>query len=374
MLSYPAARLRLGIIYVGVLVLAAVGLLVADLGESVLFRTLDARLGVFPGLGLLVGLVALLSFPFDLIGGYLLPKAFKREVASFPRTVLGLLRGAINHAGFLWMIGSAYLLAAQLGGWVLVSVAAIVFLSQLVVSQGTMARFVGGVTESDVMPAEARVLPISFASSREASFSGGILGLPGMDRIVVADKWRRQLPPRVYELLVGRRIAAVEMGLRQRGVGIAVIWNLIGVVCAAYFSGLSGGSLVELIDFVCITTLWSFGALLILPSLTRRAVYAIDRHMLSMGYSRDELAAFARITSDWQDGEASRSHAVETIFHPQPSTEKRIAAFDIATPGWAAWNAARMTLYLSWASLGLLSRAVHSNAGRPDLWVMGAVD
>jgi len=37
--------------------------------------------------------------------------------------------------------------------------------------------------------------------------------------------------------------------------------------------------------------------------------------------------------------------------------------------GWAAWHAARTALYLSWAGVGLLGRAVHCNLGRPEVWV-----
>ena len=373
-LSYPAARLRLGIIYVGVLVAAAVGLLVADLDDNLLLRTLDARFGVFISLGLLVGMATLLSFPFDLIGGHLLPKAFGRDAVSLSRTVLGLLRGAFNHAGLLWMIGSAYLVAAQVGGWAFVPVAAVGFMVLLVGAQTTVAQFVGGVCESSTAPTEARVLPITFMASKEASFSGAIVGWPGADRIVIAEGWRERLHPRLYELFVGRRIAAVELGLRRRGVVVAILWNLTGISGAAYLSGISGTAVAELIDFVCITTLWSFIGLLTLPSCSRRAVTAVDQHMLAVGYSRDDLTELARITGGWQDGEASRSPVIETIFHPQPSTENRTAAFDRRAPRWAAWNLARMTLYLSWASLGLLSRSVHSNAGRPDLWAMGAVD
>ena len=34
-----------------------------------------------------------------------------------------------------------------------------------------------------------------------------------------------------------------------------------------------------------------------------------------------------------------------------------------------AWHLARTALYLSHAGLSLLPRAVHCNAGRPELWV-----
>lgn len=373
-LSYPTARLRLGIIYVGLIVLVAAGMLTLELEKSVLLRTVETRLGVFTGLGILLGLVALLSLPFDLIGGYLLPRAFGREVPTFFRTMLGMLRGAFNHAGYLWMTGAVYLFAAQLGGCFVVPVVATIFLIQLLVAQTNLARFVGSLSAGNIPPTESPALPLLFIWSKEESFSGGIVGWPGMEQIVVAERWKRNLPPRLYELFVRRRIAAVEMGLRYRGVVIASVWNLLGITGAAWITGFSGTSLAEVISFICLTTLWSFIALLIMPSLTRNAVASVDRQMLASGCSRDDLAELARITGDWQDGENSRAKAVETIFHPLPSTENRIAALDGRASKWAAWNAARMTLYLSWASLGLLSRAVHSNAGRPDLWAMGAVD
>ena len=35
-----------------------------------------------------------------------------------------------------------------------------------------------------------------------------------------------------------------------------------------------------------------------------------------------------------------------------------------------AHQATRLALYLSWACLGVLARAVHCNAGRPEVWVL----
>lgn len=372
-LSYPTVRLLLGIVYVGSIVLAAIALLVVDLSGNVVLRTWDARYGMFTGVGLLVAIVTLLALPFDLIGGYLLPKAFGRDVPTFPRFVVGLLKGTFNHAGYLWLAGSGYLLAATLGGWALIPVVAAVLIGLQIVFQQTIARLVGNLGESSSASEEPGGLPISELSSRETSFSGGIVGWPGLDRIVVAGNLKH-LGPRLYELFVKRRVVAVELGLRRRGVVLALLWNLAGVIGAAYFSGLSGETLAELIDFACLGTLWSFVGLLILPSLTRNAVAAIDRQMLAMGYARKDLEELARATCDWQDGENERSQAVETIFHPQPSLKNRMDSLEDATSMWSAWNAARMTLYLSWSGLGLLSRAVHSNAGRPDLWAMGAVD
>jgi hypothetical protein len=66
---------------------------------------------------------------------------------------------------------------------------------------------------------------------------------------------------------------------------------------------------------------------------------------------------------------------VETVFHPIPALRRRIARLEEgrASEG-GAWHAARMALFLSWASFGLLGRAVHCNCGRPELWVLLPAD
>ena len=72
------------------------------------------------------------------------------------------------------------------------------------------------------------------------------------------------------------------------------------------------------------------------------------------------------------DGEHARKPWVEKIFHPTPSTLNR--AQKARRYRWAPWHIARTMLYLSWFSGGLLSRSVHCNVGRPDLWVMTPTD
>jgi hypothetical protein len=64
---------------------------------------------------------------------------------------------------------------------------------------------------------------------------------------------------------------------------------------------------------------------------------------------------------------------IESIFHPVPSLSNRRALSTRTYPP-IAWHAARMTLFLSWGCAGLLSRAVHCNVGRPELWVMLPTD
>jgi hypothetical protein len=63
--------------------------------------------------------------------------------------------------------------------------------------------------------------------------------------------------------------------------------------------------------------------------------------------------------------------AVETMFHLIPALSRRLEALSAAEgPRIGAWHAARSALYLSWAGFGFLSRAVHRNSGRPELWAL----
>jgi len=73
-----------------------------------------------------------------------------------------------------------------------------------------------------------------------------------------------------------------------------------------------------------------------------------------------------------QDDEPERSILIETIFHPVPSVDNRRVVSLGKIP--VAWHAARMTLFVSWACMGMLVRAVHCNVGRPELWVMLPTD
>jgi hypothetical protein len=75
-----------------------------------------------------------------------------------------------------------------------------------------------------------------------------------------------------------------------------------------------------------------------------------------------------------QDDEPERSGIVETIFHPIPGAAMRVAHLSPTTTGPRPANVARLALPMSWCCLGLLGRAVHCNAGRPELWVLLPTD
>jgi hypothetical protein len=119
-------------------------------------------------------------------------------------------------------------------------------------------------------------------------------------------------------------------------------------------------------------TLWTFLGLLTLPTLSRQASYAIDRSVIDQGASAATLHETVKTQDLFQDDEPTRSALIETIFHPVPSVDNRRAESAGTFP--IAWHAARMTLFVSWACMGMLVRAVHCNVGRPELWVMLPTD
>jgi len=127
-----------------------------------------------------------------------------------------------------------------------------------------------------------------------------------------------------------------------------------------------------LVTTICGFTLWSFFGLLVLPTISRNASLKIDQELLDRGTPLELITKTAFTLDQMQDGEPDRSRIVETIFHPVPNVTSRNK--DEPVRGLAAWNVARTTLFFSWACLGFLSRSVHCNVGRPELWTMLPTD
>ncbi len=118
--------------------------------------------------------------------------------------------------------------------------------------------------------------------------------------------------------------------------------------------------------------MWTFIGILVLPTLSRQASYAIDRNVIRRGVPKELLMAMLKSLDRLQDDEPTRPTIIETIFHPVPSIENRSISSVGGSP--IAWHSARTMLFLSWACMGLLARAVHCNVGRPELWVMLPTD
>ena len=226
--------------------------------------------------------------------------------------------------------------------------------------QLVLARLVGGL-------GVARREGVILLRSPYPHLTGGVVGV-GREIAVLPEGWEERFGTPASELLLKRRQALITGGSRRYGLLLALLWNLAGF-CAAYFAAGGTESVAGLVSFSLYATLWAFLGVLFLPTPSRGAVFQGDALALEAGGDRAQLEALiVRLDRD-QDDEAGRDPAVETIFHPIPSSARRLDRLGTPPPRLAFWHAARTALYLSWASLSLLSRAVHCNVGRPEVWV-----
>ncbi|MBB6048422.1 hypothetical protein [Armatimonas rosea] len=357
-MSYARARLWLGITGVGTLVTLAALLLLFQFPQRFLltepaafFTELQQLFFVF------VGYVAL-SAPFDFFGGYVLPHEFGRSQESFARFFPRWLRGVVLHSGLLLGFGLLLLHAARVGGTLLALGAFCGLQLALLLLQPLLAQGIGGLRSHGA----------ASASGGGHYFTGGITGLPGRERVLIPQHWEETLTPEQLQVVLLRRRGAVQTGARTRGLLLAFGWNLAGFSLALALAG-GLGAVSQLVTVSLGSTLWSFLGVLLLPAPSQRGVIEADQYALKNGASREVLESVIRQLDTLQDDEPARSERVERIFHPLPSVRRRLQHLDSPSTGYGAWHGARMALYFSWAGLGLLSRAVHCNAGRPDVWV-----
>lgn len=356
------------------MVVAAVFGLYVDAGQWFAGLSTGSTAGDASALALFLCCHLVLSQPFDFAGGFLLPAAHGKRVESLPLFSFQLLRSALTHAAVYLACSLLLLAALRWGGWAAAITTAVLINGLLASCQTTLARLIGNVQNAPDAATLLRGRVITSVASDDAAFGGGIAGLPGLERIVAPERWRRDWSAARFHMALRRRAGAVELGLHRRGLIVGVGWNLVGLILTAVWIGPPSGSVAEIVMLSLLMTLWSFVGILILPTASRNAVKELDRFLLRCGYREDEISKWANDSSRLQDGESTRSPWIETVFHPLPSMSARKAGLHQRAPSFAAWNASRLMLFHSWSSLGLLSRAVHGNVGRPDLWVMAPAD
>ena len=144
-------------------------------------------------------------------------------------------------------------------------------------------------------------------------------------------------------------------------------WNVLGASVGSLAFRLTERPPTEaLFGYACWMTLWAFGSLLVLPSLSRKVVFAADRAVVDAGHDpRIWIARFPDLVGE--DGGSNAT--IQTIFYPVPSAKMRLPHLEKPTTGFVPGNLARSNLYYSWSTFTMLGRAVHCNVGRPALWV-----
>jgi hypothetical protein len=201
-LNYARSRLMLGITTVGFWVVMTTLLLVLQLNAPA-FTAMG--FGMLGSTLLVVGGYILLSIPFDILGGFVLPTRFGRSSQKLPCYLVGWLRGAILHGVVL---AGASLVLLQLYHSSLISsanglgyIAGLSVLGQLILLllQPFIARLVA---HFDVQPSE-EVGASSVWDCNDIGFTGGlpVLGTPS----ILPEHWLNSLPKLEFALLQERR-------------------------------------------------------------------------------------------------------------------------------------------------------------------------
>jgi hypothetical protein len=297
-ISYAQARLFLGIANVGFWVCLAAGALYFGLvgryfpTTPITGQALGTSLAIF-----LLGYVALQA-PFDWVGGYFLPQSYWRCYWDFSGFVTNWVRGVVGQLllfvpiALSWLFFSHWLVGLVLG-WMLF----------LLAIQAPLARVIGNFQSRG----------LHAWKSLDDAFTGGIVGFPGFQSpIFVTGRGQR-----ARAMDERRREGLQDMRLPEAGLVIAGTFNLVGLLLASRLAHYPVATMAGLVEMALWFTLWSFVGLLVLPSVSRPAVYAGDYALYARGISREDIAPCIE-TDPSQAGETQRGNWVERIFIPCP--------------------------------------------------------
>ena len=160
-------------------------------------------------------------------------------------------------------------------------------------------------------------------TSVDPGFVGGLVGWPGHERLIIPSAWLAQLTPQVIAVQITRRTGVLATGGRLRGVALALLWNLSGFPLSTWLSGWNLGDIAGLLTSALWFTIWSFGGLLLLPSLSRPAVFESDQFALDRGVSPALIAETIQVLDQLQDNEPARAlfglNVSFTQSHPFPA-------------------------------------------------------
>ena len=380
-MTYARARLWLGITGVGSLVTLSAFALLFQWQSVFSVDTRSLSIEQFGQLASFAGLFMLWLIPFDFLGGYWLPKKFGKSGDSFASWLVRYVPAVLGQASLFVLFGSLILTLSQILGTVggLLAITSGVGICLIVRNQWVVRRRVqSALVSSKLTDAIALIqdwqifVPKTLVVRHsDIGFTGGIIGVGKYARIVIPESWL-EFPTTQLAAAIARRAIAVESGSYRLGLIVAFAWNVAGFMLCTLLPGAGLASVASLIATICGFTLWSFLGLLVLPTVSRNASLKIDQTLVGMGVTESLIFQTANEMDQLQDGEPERPALIETIFHPVPNVASRNSNRPIN--GLVAWNVARTTLFFSWPCFGFLSRAVHCNVGRPELWTMLPTD
>jgi hypothetical protein len=369
MITYARSRLWVGILSVGTWVLLSLVVLFTINIFSKEFQNLSLSSSIF----IYLGLYAIISLPFDFVGGFLLPRKYGRNTQSFINYIFSYIRGIAFQGAFLF--GIAFLFLTLLTFFPLSSLLLPLLLSTFAIQillallQKPIAMLVSKFT---ISKSEENSSLDEVWESSDIGFTGGIPFL--QKRTILPKKWKDSFSTDEVELLIKRRNFLKDKKSHIYGICGAILFNLVGVVFG-YLGWIGSGITLEqngylsfLLVWASSVSLWSFLGLLYLPSLSQKATLMGD----SSWIQEDKNKVKHLITSldDYQDQEPKRQPQIQKIFHPIASVDIRLQVLENEqSTSFATWHIARYTLFFSWSILSFMGRGVHCNVGRPHLWV-----
>ena len=375
-LTYARARLLIGITCVGWMVVASCLALITGLPFMTLSGVGASVERVFVELFLFFGVVSFFLFPFEFAGGYLLPLAYRRVPSDLIQFLKRLGRASLFHVLLYALFGTSIIVTARavgpLGAFVLFPVFGFLQLAL----QGALFSLFTPCQKRGSAQSRHDFVPVEFISDPGESFTGGIIGLPGNEKIVIPERWIATLSEQELSVMIARRRIAILSGARIKGIMASMLWMIGGIAISLVPHESSLLTVSGVATMSLWFTLWSFVGLLLLPSLSRAGVYFVDDKSPE-SEKQDTALQTALVKADQLgDAEYERSRMVESVFHPIPSPIRRIQALtgQAMSRRLPTWNVNRLTLFLSWSGLSLLSRSVHCNCGRPHLWILLPVD
>jgi hypothetical protein len=385
---FARQRLWLGITGVGLSVVLAVHWLLFTQFEVIWFapewRPIAALPAVLPIDAAIAALLvfavhAVLLAPVEYFGG----ARVVRQPVSAGRWAAGWLRGvAVQSAVFAVVAGATAAVALVLryvgaASWAPAFVA-VAFTLVLLETQGWVARAMASLrvrmasdTESALAASRGiRAEQLRVVDVDDESFVGGWVGL-AIPQLWIPARWTDEAHRAVLTVQLARRQAQYASGARRRGVIRTVLWQGLGMLILVPILPWELTEARTYLVLPAVATLWSFVAVLLLPTPSRTAVYNADLAAAEQLGADAVLAALPQLDR-WQDDEPVRSRGVEFIFHPVPSRTNRERALRRSPREvyGGAHQLTRLTLFTSLATLSLLGRAVHCNVGRPALWAL----
>jgi len=368
-MSPGKARLWTGIGCVGSQVTIAAIMLAADAPSAVFATEASDALSEYVAILVLFTAAAALLLPFDFIGGMLIPTAFESQTPKFSMWLRRWMRSVAMQLLFYSVTFFIYLqIGREIGAPFLIAMFAALQIA-LLASQELIWRAM--TAHRAVNAGDGATLFVPHSDQR---FTGGITGLPGFESLLIPADWRTRLKPSHLKMLVQRRRAARDSGGRLRGIVWAMLWNITSFTAAILLSDGVIASVADLVTVFLWFLLFSFVGLLVLPTLNRNSVFALDRYVAAKVGTAELQEAICEI-DQLTEQDPTRSASAESVFQPIPCPERRLLSLAKEGSQYVpAWNVARTTLFLSWAFGGPLARAVHCNVGRPELWAMLPTD